>query len=186
MPLTNAVKSGEASVAASPRQAPVRPGALVLDTNAVLDWLVFGDRPAQAVGKAIACGELRWLVTPRMLAELGTVLARPLARRWERARELALTIEVSTLAKICAEPPVAQHLTCRDVADQVFIDLAHAHRPALLLTRDRELLRLRRRAGDDGVQIDTTAAWLATRTQTRATAARRAISLAPPGHQTPR
>jgi len=161
MPPTKAVTRSE--VAASPRQAPVWPGALVLDTNAVLDWLVFGDGAALAVGEAIARGELRWLVTPRMLAELNAVLARPLARRWERARELALTLDVSSRATICAEPPTAKRLICRDAADQVFIDLAHAHRPALLLTRDRLLLSLRRRAADDGVRIETVAGWLAAR-----------------------
>lgn len=171
MPLAKAVTRSEVPAASPPGQVPLRPEALVLDTNTVLDWLVFGDDAAQVVGKAIGCSELRWLMTTRMLAELRSVLARPLASRWEHARELALTIEVSTLATLCAEPPVAQHLLCRDAADQMFIDLAHAHRPALLLTRDRELLRLRSRAGDDGVRLQTAAAWLAARPQTRTTAA---------------
>ncbi|MCG3189926.1 MAG: hypothetical protein LKCHEGNO_02476 [Burkholderiaceae bacterium] len=157
--------------ALSPGQVVLRPEALVLDTNAVLDWLVFRDHAAQAVGTAIGCAELRWLMTPRMLAELRSVLARPLASRWEHARELALTIEVSTLATLCSEPPVAQRLPCRDAADQMFIDLAYAHRPSLLLTRDRELLRLRARAAGDSVRIQTAAAWLAARPPTRTTAA---------------
>jgi putative PIN family toxin of toxin-antitoxin system len=149
------------------RGAALPPAALggqavrvVLDTNVVLDWLVFGDASAAAVGAAITAGSLAWLTTPRMLTELHAVLSRPLATRWDHARELALTIDLSHLTLVCAEPAPAGHsLICRDASDQVFIDLAREHGPAVLLTRDRELLALRRRATAFGVAIATAAAW---------------------------
>ena len=137
-----------------------RLSAVVLDTNAVLDWLVFGDPDARAIGAAVAARRLRWLATPAMLAELRSVLHRPLAPRWEAARELALTIDVATLASLCEEPAAAgPHLICRDPADQIFIDLACRHSPAVLLTRDRALLALRRRAIARGVEIASASAW---------------------------
>ena len=136
------------------------PRRVVLDTNTVLEWLVFRDTPACALGAAIARGHLRWLASPRMLAELRAVLSRPLAPRWDDAREHALTIDVSQWAAICAEPSIASHpLVCRDPDDQVFIDLAREHSPAILLTRDRALLALRRRAAGFGVVIATAAVW---------------------------
>ena len=139
------------------RNEPVR---VVLDTNIVLDWLVFADASAAAVGAAITSGRLAWLVTPRMHAELRAVLQRPLSSRWDRARELALTIDFSLLATECAEPmPAGQSLVCRDASDQVFIDLARQRGPAVLLTRDHALLALRRRAAALGVLISTAAAW---------------------------
>jgi predicted nucleic acid-binding protein len=139
------------------RSEPVR---VVLDTNIVLDWLVFADASAAAVGAAIASGRLTWLVTPRMHAELRAVLSRPLSSRWDRARELALTTDFWHLATKCAEPmPAGQGLVCRDASDQVFIDLARQRGPAVLLTRDRALLALRRRAAALGVLISTAAAW---------------------------
>ena len=133
---------------------------VVLDTNIVLDWLVFADASATAVGNAIKTGSLTWLTTPRMHAELRAVLSRPLSTRWESARELALTIDLSRLAMVCTEPAAAERsLTCRDASDQVFIDLAREHGPAVLLTRDRALLALRRHAAAFGVVIATAAAW---------------------------
>lgn len=156
-------RTGTPPPACAASQPPsLAPAELVLDTNTVLDWLVFGDGAAQAVGQAIGRGDLRWLATPHMLAELRAVLGRPLAPRWERARELALTIDISPLAALCAEPERGR-LQCRDPADQRFIDLALARRPALLLTRDRALLALRRPAATAGVRIETAAAWLAAR-----------------------
>jgi predicted nucleic acid-binding protein len=143
--------------------AGLQPHPVVLDTNTVLDWLVFDDASARTVGLAIGRGQMRWLVTPCMLRELRSVLARPLPERWERSRELALTFDVEGLAVVCAEPAIGPHLRCRDAADQVFIDLAREHSPALLLTRDRALLELRRRAGAVGVLVETASAWLATR-----------------------
>lgn len=141
----------------------VEPTRVVLDTNTVLDWLVFGDAPAGLVGAAIREGRLKWLASPRMLAELQAVLRRPLSERWNLARERALTIDAGELITLCAEPAVASaRLLCRDPADQVFIDLARTHSPAILLTRDRALLTLRRRATAFGVVIANAAEWAAT------------------------
>ena len=135
------------------------PMPVVLDTNVVLDWLVFADAAAGRVGDAIAGGTLQWLVTSRILQEWRSVLLRPLAARWEEARQRALTVDLSARCQLCAEVAV-QRLVCRDPDDQVFIDLALAHAPALLLTRDRALLELRRRASAFGVTVTTPSAWL--------------------------
>jgi uncharacterized protein len=138
---------------------PERP-RVVLDTNTVLDWIVFADEPAVCIGTAVSQRTVDWLASARMLDELRAVLSRPLPPRWEAARAQARMLDVASMVLLCPEPqPGPNALVCRDPDDQVFIDLAMQHSPALLLTRDRALLDLRRRAAARGVTVATPAAW---------------------------
>ena len=50
---------------------------LVLDTNIVLDLLVFADPQARPLQEGLAGGALQWLATPPMREELARVLAYP-------------------------------------------------------------------------------------------------------------
>jgi putative PIN family toxin of toxin-antitoxin system len=136
---------------------------VVIDTNAVLDWLVFGQPAALALADAVEQRGWAWCATPAMLAELRAVLAQPLPQRWEEARKLALTKEVEHLVRRMPPTnpmPAMSRLICRDPADQMFIDLALACAPSWLVTHDRALLALRRRAIARGVVIATPEQWL--------------------------
>ena len=55
----------------------------VIDTNVLLDWLVFEDPGVVSLFTAVQEGNLRWVATEAMLDELRHVLSRPplLARR---------------------------------------------------------------------------------------------------------
>jgi len=141
----------------SPDLSPV----VVLDTNAVLDWLVFGDPTCDLLGAAIASGQVRWLATRDMLAELDAVLARdPLRCCYERSkRALTAALSLVKLAEFEAYPTPAQAPRCRDVDDQKFIELAVCVGASSLLTRDRALLELRDHAQHLGVSIRTPAQW---------------------------
>jgi predicted nucleic acid-binding protein len=135
---------------------------VVIDTNAVLDWLVFAEPAALALGDAIDSRRCVWCATPAMLAELRAVLNRPLAERWEPARKLALTFDLDRwlVPQPAADAPLArQRLICRDATDQMFIDLALGCAPTWLVTRDRALLALRRRAALQGVIVATPEQW---------------------------
>jgi putative PIN family toxin of toxin-antitoxin system len=134
---------------------------VVIDTNAILDWLVFAEPAALALGDAITSRRCAWYATPAMLGELRAVLDRPLAERWESARKLALTIDLDRLLtpQVPAAALATQRLICRDPADQMFIELALCCAPAWLVTRDRALLALRRRAAPQGVIVDTPRQW---------------------------
>ena len=50
---------------------------VVLDTNIVLDLMLFGDPATPPLKAALAAGELLWIATPPMREELARVLAYP-------------------------------------------------------------------------------------------------------------
>jgi putative PIN family toxin of toxin-antitoxin system len=131
--------------------------AVVLDTNAVLDWLVFRDARMGPLAQAIEAGRLRWLGSLRMRDELAHVLGRAMFEPWPHDPEQVLTF-FSSLVQTCAEPPACA-LICRDEDDQVFIDLALAQRASWLFTRDKALLRLARQARLRGTIICPPEAW---------------------------
>ncbi|MEY4748857.1 MAG: hypothetical protein RIQ60_1071 [Pseudomonadota bacterium] len=130
---------------------------VVLDTNVVLDWLVFRDTRVATLDAALQAGALRWLGCAHMLRELDLVLARaPLnVRPLDRAvLDLAIRHHL-TLVDAPPALPVRPGLRCSDRDDQIFIELALQHRAALLLSRDRAVLKLRRKAALHGLCIDT-------------------------------
>jgi predicted nucleic acid-binding protein len=134
----------------------------VLDSNVVLDWLYFGDERVAAVAAAIECGTLKWLASAAMREELLHVLGRGIAsppsappdRLW------------ATWKRLCVEHEEPSHLPqhrmrCTDRDDQKFIDFALAYRAGWLITRDRALLKLARRASAARLSIVTPEQWTA-------------------------
>lgn len=136
---------------------------MVLDSNVVFDWLVFDQPGVQPLVAALTSGRLRWLVTPAMLDELAHVLGRGVLARWQPDAALLLAT-CTRWAQPCAEPVPqgeAGRLRCRDGDDQKFIDLALAERATWLLSRDKAVLALARRARRLGLAILTPEAWAA-------------------------
>lgn len=120
--------------------------ALVLDTNIVLDALVFADPAAAPLLPALQDGQACWLATAAMRDELQRVLGYPqivprLAARGLQPGDVLAAFD--THARLVDEPPKAP-ITCGDPDDQKFIDLAVAC-SALLLSKDGEVLRMRKR-----------------------------------------
>lgn len=141
---------------------PERNAALaVIDTNVLLDWLVFDDPRVAGLAAALKTGELRWIATAAMRDELAAVLARgfgprrpvavgPVWQAWDRH------------ASVC--PAGATGLAtprCRDPGDQMFIDLAVVQGGGWLLTRDRAVLQLAGRLRAHGVEVATPERWAA-------------------------
>lgn len=133
----------------------------ILDTQVVLDWLVFRDPATAALAAALEGGRLRWLASAAMRAELEHVLDRGVAAAWRPDRgAVAATFE--RLARPAEPIPVPRiWLRCTDPDDQKFIDLALQQRVAWLFTRDRALLRLASRARAHGVTVLRPADWKA-------------------------
>lgn len=139
------------------------PQIAVLDTNVVLDWLLFGNPQCAALQQALTSAALRWVATAEMRDELTHVLGRGHLDRWQP--DLALL--GSQWANYCVEVPVpppasfATRLRCTDTDDQKFIDLALACGARWLLSRDRAVLKLARKAQARGLTIQTPGAWAA-------------------------
>jgi predicted nucleic acid-binding protein len=138
-------------------QSLTTPHTVVLDTNAVLDWLLFANPSMAALGAAIEHGSLRWLTTPAMRDEFRHVLQRGLAA----ARGADRTTLADCWARHAQEQAeaAASTLRCSDRDDQKFLDLALAGGVRWLVSRDRALLRLRRPAAARGLAIIQPQEW---------------------------
>jgi predicted nucleic acid-binding protein len=141
---------------------PAAAPSVVLDTNGVLDCWLFDDPAARPIRWAVEAGELNWIATAEMLAELARVLARPFGAhsRWEQPRErlhCAGGLHPPRLCAILDASPArgaaAFGLVCSDADDQKFLDTALQERARWLVTRDRALLKLGRRAAALGLAI---------------------------------
>ena len=134
---------------------------IVLDTNAVLDWLYFRDPRCATLAEAVTARRIRWIASPAMREEIEHVLERGgLGTRWpegpasvrEGWQRWATMIEATS----ALTPPA---LRCTDADDQMFIDLALGARAVALLSADRAVLRLAPRASAWGLAITTVSAW---------------------------
>jgi predicted nucleic acid-binding protein len=102
-----------------------------------------------------------------MRAELSHMLAHASLAHWAPDGERALA-SFDALAVLSAAPERPGPLHCRDPDDQMFIDLALAASARWLLTRDKALLRLARRARTLGVEVTTPLRWPGTPSSTLA------------------
>lgn len=126
-------------------EAPM-PQGLVLDTNIVLDLLVFDDPATGPLRVALAQGEWRWLATAPMRDELARVLNYPQIAARLALRGLAASAVLASFDAQTQTVPVAPKapVTCKDADDQKFIDLAVHHR-ATLLSKDAAVLCMKKR-----------------------------------------
>jgi predicted nucleic acid-binding protein len=133
---------------------------LVLDTNIVLDWLLFDDPRCLALADAIASSRVRWIASAPMRSEIEDVLGRGIAAG--RSRDAAGVLAGWDRWASMVEPwerPSPRALQCSDGDDQIFIDLALQVRASALLSRDRAVLRLARPAALHGLAIVSIADW---------------------------
>lgn len=128
--------------------------SIVLDTNVVLDWMVFADTRCSALVRHIEAGRVLWLATRHMRDELQSVLPRPALRRWlvDSQRVLAL---FDRHARRCDEAALGLRATprCADPNDQAFVDLACRASARWLFSRDRAVLATAAQARRFGVTV---------------------------------
>ncbi len=133
---------------------------LVLDTNVVLDWLVFGNPAAAPLAAALSDGGWRWYATAEMHAELEHVLTYPSIGNWQPDCEAVWAAWARWAVVVTAvQPALSAPLRCTDPDDQKFIDLAVQLGGGTLLSRDRAVLKLARRARLQGLDILTPERW---------------------------
>lgn len=117
------------------------PRRVVLDTHIWLELLHFHDPRVDAINRALQDGSWIALRCAQTEAELARVATRhPFASdSIAAARLTAEHRQRSQLVVVPSPPPLPR---CRDPDDQQFLVLAATQHADLLITRDRDLLRL--------------------------------------------
>jgi putative PIN family toxin of toxin-antitoxin system len=116
----------------------------VLDTNVVLDLFHWGNVDAVPIMAALEAGRIQCIVDARTLDELQRVLTYPqlkltpdmIAERYAR---------YAGLVEIFPEGEAPKLPRCKDRDDQKFLELAARSGANVLVSKDKELLRLRGR-----------------------------------------
>ena len=135
----------------------------MIDTNVVLDLLHFDDATARPLRHALEAGRVRCVVTAATLDEWCRVLAysefgldpaqqAALFARYQSLSERAVDVEAAaglphkeTPIHYRLKPVWSRMPCCSDPDDQKFIELAAATHAQGLVSKDRAVLKLRRR-----------------------------------------
>lgn len=128
---------------------------IVLDTNIILDLYVFKDPATVPLQIALESGTHQWIATQPMRDELERVLAYPQIVPRLAFYQLTATDILEQFDKFAQLEPIAPKasVTCKDVDDQKFIDLAVAHK-SLLLSKDNAVLCMAKRLFSLGVMVN--------------------------------
>ena len=126
---------------------------LILDTNIVLDLLVFQDSRANWIRDGIARGQFELIYSSEMLLELTDVIARP--QFAQSGYDQSTVLSSWTQMAIHKPTPPRCSFRCDDPDDQAFIDLAYHYRPSQLLSKDRKVLQMQRTLGEHGVWVQS-------------------------------
>jgi putative PIN family toxin of toxin-antitoxin system len=126
---------------------------VVLDTNTVLDWLVFRDPVVRSLMTRLEAGDVHWLACPSMREELAHTLGYRKLEKWSPDPQSALQAYDALVTPVAEPPRSVGSMRCTDPDDQVFIDLALAQRARWLISKDRAVLKLARRARAWGLAI---------------------------------
>jgi predicted nucleic acid-binding protein len=118
---------------------------LILDTNVVLDLLHFDDAIVQPLHRALTAGRVHCAVTDATFGEWLRVLDYP-EFALDPMQQAALAKQYRELSTLLAMDATVSGLPrCSDADDQKFIELAAGARAEVLVSKDRALLKLRRR-----------------------------------------
>lgn len=123
--------------------------SLVLDTNVVLDVLVFDDPLVRPLASALGAGGVTAWADEHTLAELEYVLGYPTFALDEEARRAVYARYRSLVRLVSPEPvaPLPPLPRCRDRDDQKFLTLAARAGAAWLVSKDKRVLSLADRHG---------------------------------------
>lgn len=140
------------------------PKLIVIDTQSLFDWLVFRSETCAGWSAALKAGAWQWIFTSPMRDEFDHVAAKGFGERW-RVPVDSVAAAWTALARpvdIPAALGAGARLHCSDPDDQKFIDLAIAAGAHTLVSRDKALLKLARKAHErHRLLVRTPQAWSA-------------------------
>lgn len=134
---------------------------LVLDTNVILDLLVFKDPAAKPIWLALEAQQVDAVRTAASLIELMDVIGRPAFKLSPEDQEAIIQTWVSSTRVLENAAIEKAPFACRDLDDQVFIDMAYSVRPALLFSKDKRVLELQHHALREQIEISNDYACIA-------------------------
>ena len=148
---------------ATPGEILTHPTRLVLDTNVWIDWFIFDDPAIAALKTAHRSGSIEIVVDEACLQEFDRVLVYPefALTGSQRSAFLAEAGRRTTRHETSVAPQVNTLPRCKDPDDQKFLELARDAQAAVLVTKDKALLKLAKRTARAGMfRILTPQAWL--------------------------
>jgi len=137
---------------------------IIIDSQSLFDWMVFRNPVCAPWDTALGGHAWEWIFTSEMKAEFDFVAAKGFGARWpvDTASIASTWSRHGRQVDIPPPPGAAVRLHCADPDDQKFIDLAIAARAHTLVTRDKALLRLARKALErHGLRVCRPEAWTA-------------------------
>lgn len=137
------------------------PPSVVLDTNVLLALWLFRDPVVEPLRLALATGDLRACRSAETDGEFAEVLRRPALFDLAPERQARILATWQAVA-VCVAGVSPSPWTCRDPLDQKFLDLAVSAGASWLVTRDRDLLKLARKARRAGLVIVAPERWTLT------------------------
>jgi putative PIN family toxin of toxin-antitoxin system len=126
---------------------------VVLDTNILLDILVFNDERAADLKQAILSRTIKPIASQKTLAELADVISRP---RFELSQAMQAEILEqwhSVISLLDDSHLASAPWKCQDQDDQIFLDLAYQLRPTILISKDNAVLEIASRAIQENILI---------------------------------
>ena len=142
---------------------PKQTERIVLDTNVCLDLFVFRDPRWQSLLQAMQQGSVQAVTRADCRMEWTLVLAYTKLKLDAAAQE-QIKAEFDTLVTLL-DPPLPENAiklpVCRDSDDQKFLELAYAANAAILISKDKALLKLARKTERAGLfRIMTPERWV--------------------------
>lgn len=142
---------------------PKQAERIVLDTNVLLDLFVFRDPRWQSLLQAMQQGSVQAVTRADCRMEWTLVLAYTKLKLDTAAQE-QIKAEFDALVTLL-DPPLPENAIklpiCRDTDDQKFLELAYAANAAILISKDKALLKLARKTERAGLfRIMTPERWV--------------------------
>lgn len=127
--------------------------SVVLDTNVLLDLFVFNDFRTIYLKQVLQDGDIDAVATTKTLEEFADVISRPIFALDSSNQAKILTLWRSLSRVIDDQSLPAAPWQCEDPDDQIFLNLAYAVKPAVLISKDNALLKLATKASKENILI---------------------------------
>jgi putative PIN family toxin of toxin-antitoxin system len=126
---------------------------LVLDTNVILDLLVFKAPSTEPIRLMLDAKIVDAVRSEASMLELVDVIQRPIFKLSQQEQEMILQAWEGVTRLLENTAIESAPFICRDLDDQIFLDMAYSIRPAVLFSKDLRVLELRVSAKGHGVEI---------------------------------